>query len=184
MQTAQHAIPRKTVPEPTYVPMPGPQYALGDSGNWQYDAGATMAAQTNVTNINAGIAGTHKFQIERAAEDTGGSDVLLRWSFMANGSSPQYTFAMQRLGLPRAQFEEDIARLYQLYRKGGEVIDWVFCCIPCGSSLDGDKEMIEPALPEINRRMQREGIAMAYAYTIHWQVRPVLRELTLRHVPI
>ncbi|KAK0120316.1 hypothetical protein ONS95_011722 [Cadophora gregata] len=178
----QQNIQRKSVPEPAYLPMPGPQYTIGADGNMQYDAGATMTAQMNTTNINGGIAGNHKYQSELSGG--GESDVLLRWSFIRDGSTPQYTFAMQRLGLSRQQFESDCAEIYRLNNKGGEIIDWVFCCIPCGSTLDGDKVMIDPALPEINRRMQRAGVPLAYSYTIYWQLRPVLHELTLRHVPL
>ena len=136
-QKQQHYLPAtynqqpRAIQEPQYVPIPGTLYEIGDDGSRHQDAGATMAAQYNAVMINAGIAGNHKFVTERAAEEAGASDILLRWNFITDGVQPQYNFAMQRLGLPRQTFEDDCARLYRLFddgRFGTEQETW--CCGP------------------------------------------------------
>ncbi|KAE8366761.1 hypothetical protein BDV27DRAFT_155652 [Aspergillus caelatus] len=183
-------IPRRPVPEPIYVPMP-------QNNSW--DSEAANMAQTNATNINAGIRANYEFANQRFGNENYGT--ILRWDIYNQREIPLYSLALYEIGLSRQAFEEFCHQLRSTYDNSSREIDWTstilalvfpplaLCLMPCGLfPVRGDNNKIAKsmaaAICEINRRLQADSTPVAFAFKVHMQLRPVLHEVTVQYVPL
>ncbi|KAE8143873.1 hypothetical protein BDV38DRAFT_276942 [Aspergillus pseudotamarii] len=183
-------LPRRPVPEPIYVPMPRNNYG---------DSEAANMAETNTTNINAGIRANYEFANQRFGSENYGT--ILRWDIYNQREIPLYSMALYEIGLSRQAFEEFCHQLRSTYDNSYQKIDWTatilslvfpplaLCLILCGLfPVRGDNNKIAKsmaaAIYEINRRLQADSVPVAFAFKVHMQLRLVLPEVTVQYVPL
>lgn len=186
MAEASHAIPRRPVPEPTYITLPQSHHG---------DPGETLVAQMN----NAGIRANHEFATQRA--DGNDYGIILRWDMYNERDNPLYSMALHKLGLSREKFEGICNQLRSTYDNGRNDINWfatiifgitllpcALCMLPCGLfPIKDEHKVAQPMailISNINRELQADRVPIALAFKVHMQLRPVLHEVTIQHIPL
>jgi hypothetical protein len=159
----------------------------------------TNVTQEYIADINAGIRANHEFATRRANNQNYGT--IIEWDIYNEKGIPTYNMSLHELGLSRDAFEDICNRLRSTYNSGRNDIHWpatiffgtlllpfVLCLIPCGLFPCRDEHKVaQPmgvAIGKINRQLQANMIPIAFSFKVHMQLRPVLHEVTIQHVPL